>query len=203
MPVIRINDATFADLKSVATWLGTETPSQTVDCLVREKMDLLGLERDDVQDEVAHRDSPNAPSAEGALEFRSAPGLSFTRMLEASVDGQPQAKANWSAVLLEVITSTKKKTGMDATALSHELQVPSKPYEYASEGYKFLPDLGISIQGQSLERNQTPCRQASSGCHGTVPMARERKSSASGPDRHPPRRRVRCQPPTKGLSHDK
>ncbi|GGO58333.1 hypothetical protein SAMN05444398_11290 [Roseovarius pacificus] len=151
MPVIRINDATFADLKSVATWLGTETPSQTVDYLVREKMDLLGLERDDVQEEVAHRDSPNLPSAEGALEFRSAPGLSFTRMLEASVDGQPQAKANWSAVLLEVITSTKKKTGMDATALSHELQVPSKPYEYASEGYKFLPDLGISIQGQSAQ----------------------------------------------------
>lgn len=151
MPVIRINDATFADLKSVATWLGTETPSQTVDCLVREKMDLLGLERDDVQEEVAHRDSPNSPSAEGALEFRSAPGLSFTRMLEASVDGQPQAKANWSAVLLEVITSTKKKTGMDATALSHELQVPTKPYEYASEGYKFLPDLGVSIQGQSAQ----------------------------------------------------
>jgi hypothetical protein len=138
MPVVRVNDATFFDLKSVATWLGTDTPSLTIDRLVREKMEQLGLERDDAPEE-------------GDMKLRSAPGLSFTRVLDASVSGETLGKANWSGVLLKVITATKKKNAMDAKTLSQELQIPSKPYEYSSEGYKYQPELGISIQGQSAQ----------------------------------------------------
>lgn len=151
MPVIRVNDATFVDLKSVSTWLGTETPSQTIDRLVREKMAQLGLERDDASEEIMPRDASSTASDEGDMEFRSAPGLSFTRVLDASVSGQTLATSNWSGVLLEVITATKKKNGMDAKTLSRELQIPSKPYEYGSEGYKYQSKLGISIQGQSAQ----------------------------------------------------
>ena len=53
MPVVRINDATFADLKSIATWFGTKTPSETIDRIVREAMEQLGMERDDEPEEVA------------------------------------------------------------------------------------------------------------------------------------------------------
>lgn len=151
MPVIRINDATFVDLKSVSTWLGTETPSQAIDRLVREKMEQLGLERDNAPEESMPRDASSTASNEGDMEFRSAPGLSFTRVLDASVGGQTLTKANWSGVLLNVITATKKKNGLDAQTLSHELQIPAKPYEYGSEGYKYQSELGISIQGQSAQ----------------------------------------------------
>lgn len=151
MPVVRVNDATFFDLKSVATWLGTDTPSLTIDRLVREKMEQLGLERDDAPEEVTTLDVSSAVSDEGDMEFRSAPGLSFTRVLDASVSGEMLAKANWSGVLLKVITATKKKNAMDAKTLSQELQIPSKPYEHSSEGYKYQPELGISIQGQSAQ----------------------------------------------------
>ncbi|EAQ00994.1 hypothetical protein OB2597_18856 [Pseudooceanicola batsensis HTCC2597] len=151
MPVVRVNDATFVDLKSVATWLGTETPSLTIDRLVREKMEQLGLERDDTSEEVVASEAVSATSDNGVMEFRSAPGLSFTRLLDASVGGQALAKANWSSVLLKVIAATKKKNGMDAKALCQELQVPSKPHEYGSEGYKYQAELGISIQGQSAQ----------------------------------------------------
>ena len=108
MPVVRVNDATFVDLKSVATWLGTETPSLTIDRLVREKMEQLGLERDDASEEVVASEAVSATSDNGVMEFRSAPGLSFTRLLDASVGGQALAKANWSGVLLKVIAATKK-----------------------------------------------------------------------------------------------
>lgn len=151
MPVVRVNDATFVDLKSVATWLGTETPSKTIDRLVREKMEQLGLERDDAPEEIMPRDASKKASDRDDMEFRSAPGLSFTRVLAASVGGRKLAKANWSVVLLKVITATKRKNGMDARKLSHELQIPSKPYEYNSEGYRYQPELGISIQGQSAQ----------------------------------------------------
>lgn len=151
MPVVRVNDATFVDLKSVAIWLRTETPSQTIDRLVREKMEQLGLERDDAPEEIMTRNVSSDASDDGEMEFRSAPGLSFTRVLEASVGDQTLRKANWSSVLLKLITATKKKNGMDAKTLSSELQIPSKPYEYGSEGYKYQSELGISVQGQSAQ----------------------------------------------------
>ena len=52
MPVVRINDATFADLSTLKTWFGTKTPSETIDRLVRETMDQLGMERDDEPEAV-------------------------------------------------------------------------------------------------------------------------------------------------------
>jgi hypothetical protein len=111
----------------------------------------LGLERDDASEEIMQRDASSANPDEGDMEFRSAPGLSFTRVLDATVSGQKLTKSNWSGVLLEVIAATKKKNRMDAKTLSRELQIPSKPYEYVSEGYKYQSELRISIQGQSAQ----------------------------------------------------
>jgi len=146
MPVIRISDAIFVDLKSVATWLGTDTPSQTIDRLVREKMEQLSLERDDAPADAAVRDAPN-----DEIEFQSAPGLSFTRVLEASVNGMAVKKANWVNVLLGTAGSVKTTRGLDPKALSNELQVPCKALEYEAEGYRYRPELGVSIQGQSAQ----------------------------------------------------
>lgn len=151
MPVVRVNDATFVDLKSVATWLGTETPSQTIDRLVREKMDQLGLERDDAPEEIITLKASSTAHEGGDMEFRAAPGLSFTRILDATVGGKTFEKANWSSVLMRIITETQKRSGLDAQALSRALQIPSKPHEYSSEGYKYQSELGISIQGQSAQ----------------------------------------------------
>lgn len=114
-------------------------------------MEQLGLERDDASEETVGHEEMSVASNNGDMEFRSAPGLSFTRLLDASVGGQTLGKANWWGVLLRVIAATKKKSGMDAKALSQELQVPSKPHEYSSEGYKYQAGLGISIQGQSAQ----------------------------------------------------
>lgn len=151
MPVIRISDATFVDLKSVSTWMETETPSQTIDRLVQEQMTQLGLERDDASEEIMPAVTLSTSSNERDMEFRSAPGLSFTRVLDASVSGKTLTKSNWHGVLTAITEATKKKNGMDARTLSHELQIPSKPYEYVTVGYRYHPELGISIQGQSAQ----------------------------------------------------
>jgi hypothetical protein len=34
MPVLRISDAAFIDLKSLSAWMGTKTPGETIDRLV-------------------------------------------------------------------------------------------------------------------------------------------------------------------------
>jgi hypothetical protein len=142
MPVVRINDATFIDLKSIATWFGTKTPSETIDRIVRDVMEQLGMERDDEPDAA-----PTTTST-GAIEFESAPGLAFTKPLSASVNGNAIHTPRWSAILLTMIAQVKAK-GFEGNKLVRELHIPSKAEQYEEEGFKYHPDLGISLQGQS------------------------------------------------------
>jgi hypothetical protein len=142
MPVLRVNDGTFADLSTLKTWFGTKTPSETIDRLVREAMDQLGMERDEEPDTVAETTS------DGAMEFDVAPGLAFTKPLAASVNGKALHGPRWSALLLTMIGQLKGK-GLDGEKLVRELGVPAKAERYEEEGFKYHPDLGISVQGQS------------------------------------------------------
>lgn len=142
MPVIRINDATFADLKSIATWFGTKTPSETIDRIVQDAMEQLGMERDDEPEEVA------TTTSTGAMEFDTAPGLAFTKPLSASVNGKAIHSPRWSAILLTMIAQVKAK-GVEGEKLVRELHIPAKAEQYEEEGFKYHPDIGISVQGQS------------------------------------------------------
>lgn len=144
MPVIRLSDATFGDLKSVATWIGAATPSETIEKLVREKMAALDLERDDEPDHAVSDQTGEH------LLFDKAPGLSFTKVLSAKVDGQSVSKPNWAGVLLAMIGALKKR-GLSAERLVSALDVPSKATPFEDEGYRYHSDLGISVQGQSAQ----------------------------------------------------
>jgi hypothetical protein len=142
MPVLRINDATFADLKNLATWFGTRTPSETIDRIVRDAMDQLGLERDVELDDVP-------PAGAGrATEFQDTPSLTFAKPLTATIDGKPISKVTWLSILLAVIAQVRKK-GLEGEKLVQELRIGSKRDPYGDEGYAYYPDLGISVQGQS------------------------------------------------------
>lgn len=141
MPVIRLNDATFIDLKSVAIWLEAKTPSEAIDKLVREKMDALNLERDA---------EPANSVGEPPKFLLKTPSLSYAKLIAAFVKKQEIAKPNWAKVLLAVITAVKEK-GMSEESLCQELNVPAKVGNYAKEGYRYYPTLHISIQGQSAQ----------------------------------------------------
>lgn len=142
MPVVRINDATFLDLKSISTWLGTKTPAETLDRVVRDAMEQLGLERDNESDE------PAVASDGSAMQFETAPGLSFTKPLSATINGKSIASPRWSSVLLAMIAQVKAQ-GLAGEKLVRELGVPAKAAKFEDEGFKYHPDLGISVQGQS------------------------------------------------------
>ncbi len=142
MPVIRISDATFVDLKSISTWLGKSTPSETINALVREKMKALDLERD-----VADETTASEDTSDGIL-FENTPGLTHTRILLASLNGEKIKNINWAGLLIKAIQIVKDR-GLSKEQLSVELQVPAESSQITERGYKFFPELGISIQGQS------------------------------------------------------
>lgn len=142
MPVVRINDATFEGLKVISKWIETETPSQTIDRLVVEMMKKLDLERD-TEGEVTSISVGNKP-----MEFERTPGLSFTRILGAKVNGREISRPNWAGVLFEIISVVKQKV-LTPERLAVELDIPTKRLPWGEGGYTFYVDLGISYQGQS------------------------------------------------------
>ncbi|OXE36226.1 MAG: hypothetical protein CGW95_09055 [Phenylobacterium zucineum] len=142
MPVIRISDATFDDLSALKRWFGTKTPGETIDRIVREAMDELGIERDEEPETVARK------SDSGAMEFDNAPGLTFTKPLAASVGGKSIQNPKWRSILLTAVAQVKSK-GLEGEKLVRELNIPAKTKRYEDEGFTYHPDLGISIQGQS------------------------------------------------------
>ena len=142
MPVIRINDATFANISTLRTWFATKTPSETIDKLVRDAMEELGIERDDEGPEEI------ATAAGQTMQFLTTPGLAFTKPITASINGKALEKPRWSSVLHAMIAQIKYK-GLEGEKLARELGIPAKNGRYEDEGFKFLSDVGISIQGQS------------------------------------------------------
>jgi len=142
MPVVRVSDPTFADLSSLKTWFGTRTPGDTIERLVREAMDQLGIERDDEPDAAV------TTTSDGTMAFDAAPSLAFTKPLSAAVNGKAIHNPRWSTLLLAVVAQLKAR-GFEGDKLVRELQVPAKAGQYDEEGFKYHPDLGISVQGQS------------------------------------------------------
>ncbi|TCB38808.1 hypothetical protein E0J02_26560 [Rhizobium leguminosarum bv. viciae] len=142
MPVVRINDATFADLKSISAWWGTRTPAETVDRVIQETMQQLGLERDDEAEKGVLTNGD-------VMHFESPPGLSFTKLLKASVNDKNLPNPRWVSLLLTTIAAVKHKTGSECDGLVRELGVPAKAARFEQDGFKFYRDLGISVQGQS------------------------------------------------------
>lgn len=142
MPVVRINDATFADISTLKTWFGTKSPSETIDHIVKEAMEQLGIERDDEAKGTAKA------AAGGALLFDSTPSLTFTKPIKATINSKPIQNPNWASILHLMIAHVKAK-GLEGEKLVSELGVPAKAVSYDDDGYRYFPDLGISVQGQS------------------------------------------------------
>ena len=141
MPVVRVNDSAFTSLKHIATWKGLDTPAQTIDRLVREEMKRLGLEGENST--IKSQQDENQ-----VLNFDEAPGLSFTRVLGAWINGRMIKKKNWSMLLIEVIRKLFNG-GTTGNCLIKELHVPARIGRYEEEGYRYYADMDISIQGQS------------------------------------------------------
>ena len=67
-------------------------------------MDALDLERD-----VIERDAKVVAGESEATVFERTPGLTFTRILSAEMDGKSLGKPNWAGLLIEMAKHVKAK----------------------------------------------------------------------------------------------
>ncbi len=180
MPVVRISDATFSDLKLMASWFGTKTPAETLDRVIREAMDQLGLERDDEPTEAV-------VTSGGAMEFEVAPGLAFTKPLSATINGKPVQSPRWSSILMTMIAQLKAR-GLDGEKLVRELRIPAKALQFEDEGFQVSPTpwhFGAGPVGfRRVEGGRTSGQEVAHPGRGRILVAPESEGPASRLDRH-------------------
>ncbi len=138
MPVIRLSDALFLDIKSIADWRGIDTPSKVIEDLVRKELQVLDMESNAIEEEKSDERSTES------VFFKETPGLTHTKILSARIFGKEIKSPKWNTILIAVIKYAKDK------GLSKEmLSINSESGKFEDSGYTFYPELGFSVQGQS------------------------------------------------------
>jgi hypothetical protein len=139
MPSITISDQVFARLQNHATPF-VDTP----ETVIVKALDALDSTPNGQPDPVV-LDAKGRPLPE--FEALYPPNLTFTKVVSASLNGQAIKPANWNRLLDAVITYAAQKTG-DFNKLRKIVAINIVSGEKTDEGYHFLPDVALSVQGQ-------------------------------------------------------
>ncbi|WP_293857006.1 hypothetical protein [uncultured Alsobacter sp.] len=91
---------------------------------------------------------PDAMPGVPLVSAASPPNLSYTTPKSIEIDGEimPPAQAYWNLAFLKVVEIAAKK-GKTAKELKNMISANSYVGEKVDNGYKFLPEVGLSIQG--------------------------------------------------------
>jgi hypothetical protein len=141
-------------------------------------MQQLGMERDEEAEGIL------TTTSSGTMEFKSAPGLAFTKPISASVNGKAIHGPRWASILLTTVAQIKAK-GVEGDTLVRELHIPAKAERYEEEGFKYYPDLGISVQGQSASEAWKEVERLASGWR--IPVVVEFSWRQNSKAQHPGR----------------
>lgn len=84
---------------------------------------------------------------ESQFSAEAPPTLKHTKLLSAELNGKPIAEVNWNGLLRAALISAKAST-KDKEALKRLIAVNFVFGRKEDEGFKYLPRLDISVQGQ-------------------------------------------------------
>src|SRR5690606_3474105 len=80
-------------------------------------------------------------------DVRALPRLTHTKVLDAVIDDKRLTKPNWNALLDEVLRQTMKRVG-SYEKLRRVCPVNIVRGRKEDEGYDYLPEIDVSVQGQ-------------------------------------------------------
>lgn len=138
-PAVELSPATFSRLQNHAVPL-----VDTIESVINRLLDAFETKSG----------TPTADSADGtpaARQFNpnTPPDLRHTKVLSIEFDGKPlpRGEANWNGLLNTVIREAKAKAKSSAD-LKKLVIVNFVEGQKSDEGYRFLSDVGLSVQGQ-------------------------------------------------------
>jgi hypothetical protein len=139
MPQIAIADATLARLQKYAVPL-----LDTFDTVINRVFDAY----------EAHNGEGNGAAVSESVDTTSAfdpsspPDLTHTKVLSAKLDGMPLAKGvNWNGMLKQAVRLAKSRV-KTADDLKRIVIVNFVPGKREGDGYEYLADADVSVQGQ-------------------------------------------------------
>lgn len=138
-PSVDLSPATFTRLQAHAVPL-----VDTIESVINRLLD-------------AYETKGGAPAADGEggggevrqFNANTPPDLTHTKVLEIAFDGKPleRGEANWNGLLNAAVRKAKGKVKSSAE-LKRLLVVNFVEGQKTNEGYRFLSDVGLSVQGQ-------------------------------------------------------
>ena len=86
-------------------------------------------------------------TSERRIDPRALPRLTHTKLLDAAIQGERLAKPNWNSLLVEMLRRAMKRVG-SFDELRRICPVNMVKGRKEDEGYGYLPEIDISVQGQ-------------------------------------------------------
>lgn len=137
MPQTSIQDSTFERLQRHAKPL-----IDTLDTVINRALDAL----EQIEGHPA-LGSEGSGEAERRIDPRALPELTHTKVLDASIDGEPMARANWNLLLEAMLRHAMKRVGT-FDKLRKLCPVNMVKGRKEDEGFSYLSDIDVSVQGQ-------------------------------------------------------
>jgi len=143
MKTIDISDDAFDFLQGMAVPLEDSTVS-VLDRLIAEHRNLtLRPGQNSTSPEVARLDM--------SFNIGNLPNVSFTTLISAKLKGQPTAKLYWNDILEEMI-GLACKSGASPNQLKASLSLQIREGHHDDNGYRHVPEAGLSFQGVDAVR---------------------------------------------------
>jgi hypothetical protein len=140
VPQINVSTSVFEQLKDLAEPF-IDTPETVINRLIEH------------YHKTRDQSKPSKPTGSdnnGLMHFPidSPPQLKFTRVMSIALDGAPLGKQllYWNALLFEVVQRASKK--LTPEKLRQALLVNYVDGEKSDSGYRYIPEAGLSVQGQ-------------------------------------------------------
>ena len=168
MPLIPIEPSTFERLQSHARPL-----VDTVDSVINRGLDALK--------NLGTQPAPivNGQANKRIIDPRFLPSLTHTKVLDAVIDGESLSKTNWSAVRNDMLQRGMKHFG-SFEKLRKVCPINIVQGKKEDEGYSYLSDIDISVQGPGFQRgvpwHHHACAKPKDSTRHYVHMASERQS---------------------------
>lgn len=154
MPTITLSEAYDSKLKALVTEPFEQTRESIIEDLIDAEMSRL--------DASTNGNGRSVPMAGDALHLNpdSHESLSHTRVHTATIDGRPVHRPKWNGIREKLhILAIKRLASFDEVKKASGANLRQGKYE--DNGYKYLPDADLSIQGVGADLAWDHCLRLS------------------------------------------
>lgn len=142
MPNISLSETAFAELKSLAEPF-VDTPESLIASLIHAEVIRRGLPAKN-----GKLDVPTPMPLPTAIQLNpdTHPSLAFSRVISATVDGQPIHRPKWNTIMVHMHLLSLKRLG-SFEALRRASGASLRKGQYEDEGFKYISEGDFSVQG--------------------------------------------------------